>query len=158
MIIATAASLAAISFLLWLLFSLAVYALPFFAGVSAGMLAYSHGAGVIGAIAVALLTGALTLVLGQILFATVRSAPLRAAIAALYAAPAGVAGYSAVHGLSAIGGASEPWRIGFALVGAVAVAAIAWARVSALYSGGASGAPFARANLPRPLAGAANDG
>ena len=39
-----------IGFFCWLLFTLAVYALPFFAGVTAALAAYHSGSGVIGAI------------------------------------------------------------------------------------------------------------
>ena len=39
-----------IGFFCWLLFTLAVYALPFFASVAAGLAAFHGGAGVIGAI------------------------------------------------------------------------------------------------------------
>ena len=42
-------SFAAIGILCWLLFTLAVFALPFFAGVTAGTWAYDTGAGWLGA-------------------------------------------------------------------------------------------------------------
>ena len=38
-----------LGFLCWLLFTLAVYALPFFAGMTAGLAALHSGAGIIGA-------------------------------------------------------------------------------------------------------------
>jgi len=41
-----------IGFFCWRLFTLAVYALPFFASVTAGLAAFNSGAGVIGAIIV----------------------------------------------------------------------------------------------------------
>lgn len=128
-------SVAGIGLICWMLFNLAVYALPFFAGVSAGMFAHQTGSGPIGAILVGVAAGAVTLVLGQVLFATLRSAVLRAIVAAAYAAPAALAGYHAVHGLSAIGGTSEIWRQAFAVIGAVVIAGVAWARVSAFYPG-----------------------
>lgn len=65
----------ALAYLCWLLFALAVYALPFFAGLSAGLAAYHSGSGPIGAIIVGAGAGAVTLLLGQVAFATVRSAP-----------------------------------------------------------------------------------
>ena len=49
---------AAIGFLCWLLFSLAVYALPFFAALPAGMWAYHSNAGPVGAILVGIVAGA----------------------------------------------------------------------------------------------------
>ena len=45
----------------WLIFTLAVYALPFFVALNAGMLAFHSGAGVIGALLVGIVAGALTL-------------------------------------------------------------------------------------------------
>lgn len=60
-------SVAGIGLICWLLFNLAVYALPFFAGVSAGMFAYGTGSGPIGALLVGFTSGAVTLILGQVL-------------------------------------------------------------------------------------------
>ena len=48
-------SVVGLGFFCWLLFTLAVYALPFFAGVTAALAAYHSGSGVIGAIIVAVL-------------------------------------------------------------------------------------------------------
>jgi len=64
-----------IGFFCWLLFTLAVYALPFFAGLMAGLAAFHSGAGVIGAIMVGLVTGAVTLGAGQIAFAVASESP-----------------------------------------------------------------------------------
>ena len=94
----------------WLIFTLAVYALPFFVGLTAGMAAFHGGAGAIGALLVGIVAGALTLGIGQIAFAAVRPLPLRAAIAVAFAIPAAIAGYHAVLGLSQIGVPSLIWR------------------------------------------------
>ena len=91
---------AAIGFLCWILFSLAVYALPFFAALSAGMCAYHSNAGPIGAILAGIVAGAATLVTGQVAFAVVGSTWIRIAIALLFAAPAALAGYHATFGLA----------------------------------------------------------
>ena len=85
----------------WLIFTLVVYALPFFVGLTAGMAAFHGGAGVIGALLIGIVASALTLGIGQIAFAVVRPLPLRAAIAAAFAIPAAIAGYHAVLGLLA---------------------------------------------------------
>ena len=98
--IAIAAALAALLFMCWILFTLAVYALPFFVAVSAGMFAYQTGAGALGAGMVALVSGVISLVLGQALFAAARSPALRTTIAAAYVAPAACAGFDTVHGRS----------------------------------------------------------
>jgi hypothetical protein len=158
MIIATAASFAVIGMLLWLLFTLAVYALPFYAGLSAAMWAYSHDAGFLGAALVGLMVAGLTFGIGQVLFATLRSSRLRALVAAIYAAPAAVAGYSAVHGVSGIGSTGEAWRIVIACIGATVVAVVAWVRVSGLYPGDRSTHHGAHRTRPGNLIGAANDG
>ena len=114
----------------WLIFTLAVYALPFFVGLTAGMAAFHGGAGVIGALLVGIVAGALTLGVGQIAFAVVRPLPLRAAIAAAFAIPAAIAGYHAILGLSQIGVPSLAWREVFAWVGALFIGGTAWARMT----------------------------
>ena len=89
-----------LAYLCWLLFALAVYALPFFAGLSAGLAAYHSGSGPIGAIIVGVVAGAVTVLLGQVAFAIVRSPLIRATVALLFAVPAALAGYHAVLGLA----------------------------------------------------------
>jgi hypothetical protein len=75
----------------WLLFTLAVYALPFSASLTAGLVAFHGGAG---AIVVGIVAGAVTLGAGQLAFAVAGSQFIRAAIALLFATPAAVAGIS----------------------------------------------------------------
>jgi len=157
LIIGLVLSVAGIGFLCWLLFTLAVYALPFFAGLIAGLAAFHSGSGVIGALVVGVLAGGATLALGQIAFATVRTPLIRAAIALLFALPAAIAGYHATFGLAHIGVPSEGWREAFAIVGAVLVGGTAWARMSLFVPpyvdrrGAGGPASF-------PLAGATRDG
>ena len=100
-------SIFGIGSLCWLMFTLAVYALPFFAGMSAGLAAYHSGAGVIGALVVGVAAGAVTLIAGQFIFATVTSPLLRGLIALLFAAPATVAGYHATLALARLGVPAE---------------------------------------------------
>jgi len=119
-----------LGFFCWLLFTLAVYALPFFAGLTAGLAAFHSGAGVIGALIVGVLAGGATLAIGQIAFVTVRTPLIRVLIGLLYAVPAGIAGYHASLGLAEIGLPSEGWREAFAIVGAVLVGATAFARMT----------------------------
>lgn len=61
-----------IGFFCWLIFTLIVYALPFVFGLTAGMAAFHGGAGVIGALVVGVAVGALTLLVGQVAFASAR--------------------------------------------------------------------------------------
>lgn len=118
--------------LIYLLFALAVYALPFFVAVTVGMYVHDTDAGLIAAFVSAFFAGAITLIAGQIAFATIRSLPARLAIGAVYAAPAGIAGYHAIKGLSEIGGAGDTWTLIFAWIGAIVVGVTAWVRVAAL--------------------------
>ncbi len=85
------ASIAATSVICCLLFYLAVYALPLFAGVTAGVWAYGTGAGWLGGIAVGAVAGLATLLAGHVLLALVRPLWLRLVIAAAFVAPAAIA-------------------------------------------------------------------
>ena len=132
MIMSTILSLLGLGVICWVLFSLAVYALPFFVAVTVGHALYTSEVGLIGAIAAAFFAGAATLILGQIAFATIRSTLIRLALGALYALPAGIAGFHAIKGLSGMGGAGETWTLVFAGIAAVIIGVTAWARVAAL--------------------------
>jgi hypothetical protein len=123
-------SVIGLGFFCWLLFNLAVYALPFFAGLTAGLAAYHSGAGVVGGILVGFFADAVLLALGQVAFAAVRSPLIRAAIALLFAGPATVAGYHATLGVAHIGVPSEAWREVFAVIGAVVAGVTAWVRMT----------------------------
>lgn len=114
----------------WLIFALAVYAVPFFVAVSIGMLTFNSGAGVVGALLVGIIAGASTLVIGQTTFAMTRSTIVRPAIGAVFAVPAAIAGYNVVLAMSQIGVPSLAWREIFACVGAASVGATAWMRLA----------------------------
>ncbi|WP_299632002.1 hypothetical protein [uncultured Roseobacter sp.] len=125
-------SIIGLGVLVYVLFSLAVYALPFFVAMTVGLYLYDTETGLIVAILVGLFAGVFTLLIGQVVFAKVQSVPIRLAIGTLYAAPAGIAGFSAIRGLSEIGGASESWTLAFATIGGVIVAGTAWVRIAGL--------------------------
>jgi hypothetical protein len=114
----------------WLIFALAVYALPFSVALSIGIVAFHGGAGVVGALLVGIAAGVLTLVLGQLAFAIGQSPILRVAIAAAFAVPAGIAGYHVVLAMSQIGMPSPAWRQILACLGAVFVGGTAWTRLA----------------------------
>jgi hypothetical protein len=114
----------------WLLFTFAVYALPCFVGLTAAIAAYHNGSGVVGAIALAVGVAAIAVVVGQMVFATVRSTIVRATIGVLFAAPAAVAGYHVALGFGHIAGLPPGWREAFAVIGAFAVGATAWGRMT----------------------------
>ena len=138
-------SVAAIGFFCWLLFTLAVFALPFFAGVSTGLWAYHTGAGWLGAIVVGLLGAALTLGIGQFLLIVVQPLWARMLIALVFVAPAAIAGYHTTHGIVKHTMPSEAWQIVFSIVGAVAVGATAFMRVAAMAAAVPSHQRLARA-------------
>jgi hypothetical protein len=125
LIIGIVLSFVVLAYLCWLLFTLAVNALPFFAGVTAGFATYHSGSGPIGAIIVGLIASSITFPAGQIAFTMIRSPLIRAAIALLFALPAAVAAYHAALGLAQIGVPTEGWRQAIAVIGSIAVAATA---------------------------------
>ncbi len=95
-------SVFAIGFFCWLLFTLAVYALPFYIGLIAAFAAFHHGYSLFGSALIAIIVAASVLALGQLLFAAVRMPLLRACIALVFAIPAAVAGYHATLGIAHI--------------------------------------------------------
>jgi hypothetical protein len=131
-------SVAAIGILCWLLFTLAVFALPFFAGVTAGTWAYDTGAGWLGAILIGMLGAGLTLGVGQLLLGIVRPLWARLLIALAFVAPAAIAGFHATHGIVKHTMPSETWQLVFSVIGAVAVGVTAFARVAGMASTGPS--------------------
>ena len=114
----------------WLIFTLAVYALPFFVAINAGIWAYHSGAGPLGTPIVAVAAGGLTLAIAQIAFAMTRSLVLRAVIAAVFALPATFAGYHVVIAMAQIGVPSLAWQEVFACLGAVFIGGTAWTRLT----------------------------
>ncbi|MBR1162816.1 hypothetical protein [Bradyrhizobium elkanii] len=119
----------------WVVFALAVYALPFFVALNFGMIAYHGGAGVIGALLVAIAAGVLTFAVGEATFAASRSVALRVMIATIFAVPAAIAGYNVVLALSQIAVPSLAWREAFACLGALCVGGTTWTRLTVLARG-----------------------
>lgn len=123
-------SVFAIGFFCWLLFTLAVYALPCFVGMTAAFAAYHHSYSALESGVIGILACALTLAAGQLLFAWVRVPILRAGIALLFAAPAAVAGYHATLGIAYIAMPHDTLSTVTAFIGAALVGATAWARMA----------------------------
>src|SRR5215472_16095003 len=84
-IIGIVLSFVGLAYLCWLLFALAVQALPFFAGVTVGFAAYDSGSGPVAAIIIGATAGSVVLILGRIAFTSLRSPLTRAALALLFA-------------------------------------------------------------------------
>ena len=123
--------LAGIGVFCWLLYSTAIYALPFLIGAFVGLHAEQAGAGPIGGIVLGAAAGALVLLIGRTAFARAGGSVLRMAIALVFAIPAALAGYSATSTLFGLASASEGWRQVFAIAGATAIGVIAWQRLFA---------------------------
>lgn len=116
----------------WMVFTLAVYILPFFVGMQACIWAYHSGAGMLGAFVVGIVAGAAMVVIGQVACALVRSPILRLAIALIYAGPAAFAGYSATLQQAQLGVPSPVWAHVFAVVGGAVVGVTALLRMTSL--------------------------
>lgn len=138
-------SIAAIGFFCWLLFTLAVFALPFFAGVTVGAWAYHTGAGWLGAIVIGVIGAGLTLGIGQLLLMVVRPLWAKLLIALVFVAPAVMAGYHATHGIVKHTMPSETWQVVFSVIGAVAVGVTAFMRVAGMAATSPSSQGLARA-------------
>ena len=133
-----------IGFFCWLLFNLAVFALPFFTGLTIGVWAFHTGAGVLGGIAVGLVGGGLTFGLGQLALAIVPWTWLRLLIVLLYVAPATAAGYNATHGIAQMAMPSPTWQSIFAVFGAIAVSVTAFVRFTGMAAPGPAGQSLVR--------------
>ncbi|WP_426411643.1 hypothetical protein [Bradyrhizobium ganzhouense] len=130
LIIALALNVLGIGLFCWLGLILAVYALPYFVALSAGLSAVHVGASIASAALVAILAGAVTVLIGQTALIWARSTFVRAVIAAAFTVPAAVAGYHLAHGLSQIAMPSSLWQDIFSWMGAFAIAGMAWRRIT----------------------------
>ena len=137
-------SIAAIGTMCWLLFNLAVFALPFFLGLTAGTWAYGTGAGWLGAILFGLAVAGLTLAVGQGLLMLIRPIWARLLIALAFVAPAGVAGFHATLGIVKHMMPSETWQLIFSVIGAIAVGVTAFLRVAGMAATDHADGGFAR--------------
>lgn len=100
-----------------LAYTLAVYALPFMLGLSAARFAYQTGSGFIGAGLVGFVAAVAAFGILAFLFDTLRPPILRLIVALIFAAPAAVAGYALIHGVTKESVPSEIWRQIFCIIG-----------------------------------------
>ncbi|WP_370209331.1 hypothetical protein [Salipiger bermudensis] len=112
------ASFAAIAAMCWLVFNLAVFALPFLVGLHTGIWAYGTGAGWLGAILVGGFAAGLSLAVGQALIMLVRPLWARFVIALIFVVPAVLAGFYATLGITRTMMPSETWQMIFGVIGA----------------------------------------
>jgi len=150
LIIGILLNIAGLGLFCWALFTLAVYAVPFFVGTTAGFYLFQAGTGPFGAIAIGFVAASLTLAAGQYAFSVARSANVRLVIGLLFALPAARAGYDATLAFAHIGVPSEWWREAFAVVGAITVGGTAWARMSIVRNPASREVVLRRSHLSRP--------
>lgn len=113
-----------------LAYRLATFALPFMLALEIARFAYATGAGWVGAGVVGFLSGVAAFGILAFLFATLRAPILRVAVALIFAAPAAVAGYALVHGVTREAVPSEIWRQIFCIAGGIFVGCSALARLA----------------------------
>jgi len=113
-----------------LAYRLATFALPFMLALEIARFAYATGAGWVGAGIVGFLSGVAAVGILAFLFATLRAPILRVAVALIFAAPAAVAGYALVHGVTREAVPSEIWRQIFCIAGGMLVGCSALARLA----------------------------
>lgn len=123
--------------LCWILFNLAVYALPFAIGLTSGMYLHESGQGVFLSIIAGLFIGGFVAALGEFAFDRIRSIPIKLAIGLIYAIPAGIAGFHAAKGFAEFGGAGAVTITILSWLGALVVGGTAWARVTGWSEGNA---------------------
>lgn len=131
-------SFAVIGLLCWLLFTLAVFALPFFVGMTVGLWSHETGAGLFGAFLIGAFAAGVTFAIGQFLLAALRKKWLKLLVALAFVAPATLAGFYATYGIVRHTMPSETWQFVFSIVGAVAVGVTAFIRVTAMATPGTS--------------------
>lgn len=124
-------SVALVGLLCVLAYTLAIYALPFMLGLTAAQFAYQTGSGLIGAGLVGLFAAGVAFGILAVLFDMIRTPIIRLIVALIFAAPAAVAGYALVHGITKDAVPSEIWRQIFCIVGGGFVGVAAWARLAA---------------------------
>jgi hypothetical protein len=148
-------NIAGIGVFCWLIFTLAVYALPFLVAINAGIWAFHSGAGLLGTPLVAVAAGGITLAIARIAFAMTQSPILRAVIAAMFALPATLAGYHVSLAAAQIGVPSLAWQEIFACLGAVFIDGTAWMRLTIFTDPGALEPGRAVSGGPHPVLTAA---
>jgi hypothetical protein len=127
-------NIAGIGVFCWLIFTLAVYALPFLVAINAGTWAFHNGGGLLGTPLVAVVAGGITLAMAQIAFGVTRSLILCAA--RLLPCSLCRPHLLAIISIAQIGGLLA-WQEVFACLGAVFIDGTAWMRLAILTEPGA---------------------
>jgi Nucleotidyl transferase AbiEii toxin, Type IV TA system len=131
MVVAIVMTVMLVGMLCMLAYTLATYALPFMLALVAARFAHETGAGFIGAALVGQVTGAVSFGALLLLFAAAREPIQRIAVALIFTAPAAVAGYALVHGVTGELVPSLIWRAIFSVIGGLATGLSALAQLAA---------------------------
>ncbi len=124
-------ALIGVGLMVYLLFAAATHVLPLFAGLLALFGALSVGASLTSALLLGMLAFLLVITLGQMATQLLPSRYGRVAIALLFAAPAGIAGFQVASALLHISDAGS-WSLVLALLAALATGAVAAKRHRAI--------------------------
>ena len=125
-------SVALVGILCVVAYTLATYALPLMLGFAVARFAYHTGSGLIGASFIGLIAAAAAFGVFSVLFAKLRSPILRLMVALVFAAPAAIAGYTLVHGVTYEAIPSAIWRQIFCFIGGALVGVSALMRLAEL--------------------------
>lgn len=131
MLIAIALILVAIALCCALLFRLSIYALPLFVAFAAGSATYHSGYGIIAALVAAVMAAIATIAIAQIALGLAKSDLARAAVGLVFALPAALAGYHAVHGIAIATIPASSWQVAVSLIGAAVIATASWTQWAA---------------------------
>lgn len=126
----TLMSIALVGILCVVAYTSATYALPLMFGFAAARFAYYTGAGQIGASFIGLIAAVAAFAVFSLLFATLRSPILRLIVSLVFAAPAAIAGYALVHGVTYEAIPSAIWRQIFCFIGGALVGLSALMRLA----------------------------
>ena len=114
-----------------LLFRLSIYALPLLVAFAAGSATYQGGYGIIAALVAAVMASIATIAIAQLALGLAKSDLARAAIGLVFALPAALAGYHAVHGIAAATMPASSWQVAVSLIGAAVIATVSWTQWAA---------------------------
>jgi hypothetical protein len=123
-------SVALVGILCVVAYTLATYVLPLMLGFAVARFAYQTGSGLIGASFIGVVAAAAAFAVFSVLFATLRSPILRLIVALVFAAPAAIAGYALVHGVTYEAIPSAIWRQIFCIIGEALVGVSALMRLA----------------------------
>ena len=114
-----------------LLFRLSIYALPLFVAFAAGSATYHSGFGIIAALVAAVMAAIATIAIAQLALGLAKSDLARAAIGLVFALPAALAGYHAVHGIAIATMPASSWQVAISLIGGAVLATASWTQWAA---------------------------